>query len=74
MYKYSIKQHLWNILLAVDYLANAIAGGDPEETISQRLGREYPHSFLRKFVDFLFGKGHCEKANQTGTNGKAVIK
>jgi|GEM_PF-758503 len=34
-----IKQWLWNILHAIDILLNAITGGDPEETISSRMGK-----------------------------------
>lgn len=30
---------LWNILHAFDILLNAITGGDPEETISSRMGK-----------------------------------
>lgn len=29
----------WNILIATDQLANALIGGDPDETISSRLGK-----------------------------------
>lgn len=29
----------WNVLIALDQLANALIGGDPDETISSRLGK-----------------------------------
>lgn len=32
-------KYLLNILIAVDQLANTILGGDPDETISSRLGK-----------------------------------
>jgi hypothetical protein len=68
-----IGQYFLNVLIAIDYLANAVAGGDPDESISERLGREWPNSFMRKFVDFLFGKNHCKEAGCKDT-GKAVLK
>lgn len=67
-----LPRYFFNVFLALDYLGNAIAGGDPEETISHRLGREYPNSFMRKLVDLIFGKGHCQRVSETGTNGQAI--
>lgn len=32
-------RYIWNILIAIDQLANAMLGGDPDETISSRLGK-----------------------------------
>ena len=29
----------WNILIALDQFGNALGGGDPDETISSRLGK-----------------------------------
>lgn len=34
-----IKRYFWNILIAFDQGVNAIFGGDPDETISSRLGK-----------------------------------
>lgn len=30
---------IWNVLISIDQLANAILGGDPDETISSRIGK-----------------------------------
>lgn len=67
-------KYLLNILIAVDELGNSILGGNPHETISARLGREYPNSELRKFVDFLFNKNHCRDVADNGDGGEEILK
>ena len=32
-------RYLWNVLLSLDQLGNSLLGGDPDETISSRVGR-----------------------------------
>jgi hypothetical protein len=68
-----VLNYLFNILIATDELANTILGGNPHETISARLGREYPNSFTAKVVDFLFGTNHCKSVAQNGDGGKELI-
>jgi len=34
-----MKKYFWNILISIDQLANTVAGGDPDETISSRVGK-----------------------------------
>lgn len=34
-----MRRWAYNVLIALDQLGNAISGGDPDETISSRLGR-----------------------------------
>lgn len=34
-----IKKWAWNILISLDQLLNTMFGGDPDETISSRLGK-----------------------------------
>jgi len=63
-------KYFWNILISVDQLANTLLGGDPDMTISGRMGRwnVKPEGTVRykisctvcKFLD-LFEKDHCEK-------------
>ena len=57
-----------NILLALDFLGNALTGGDPEETISSRIGKKRVKGkdcvicrFLCKFLDWLDPR-HCRDA------------
>lgn len=34
-----VKKYFWNILISIDQLFNTILFGDPDETISSRLGK-----------------------------------
>ena len=34
-----MRRWVWNLLLALDQFGNALAAGDPDETISSRLGK-----------------------------------
>ena len=51
------------VLIAIDQLGNALLGGYADETISARCWRLHTKSKawfrLFKFVEFLFGSGHC---------------
>lgn len=70
----AVLQYLWNILIWLDQGLNTFAGGHPDECVSARLGREFPNSILRKVVDFVFGKGHCEYVSKYGDGAKSVLK
>ena len=64
-----------NVLVSIDQLGNAIAGGNPDATISARVGyfsetgdcsfRQY-WELLRRIIDFTFypidGPNHCVNA------------
>ena len=49
------------ILIAIDHLANAILFGDPGETISSRIGKNYKGSLLYRILNRI-DKNHCEDA------------
>lgn len=34
-----MSKYFWNLLIAIDQLGNAILAGDPDETISSRMGK-----------------------------------
>ena len=55
--------YILNILVSIDQFVNVIFGGAPDETISSRLGRNYPNSILYKIVNFIFfwQENHCEE-------------
>lgn len=74
-----------NILLAVDQLGNALAGGDPDETISSRLGKIkrdhggiipwWPHP-LAKVLDWCLERidpNHSIDAIEHDEGGDAVV-
>ncbi len=62
-------KYLWNILIAIDQLFNAILGGDPDETISSRMGRWHSMGGWRAVVAMpvcwalnIVDSGHCADA------------
>lgn len=62
-----LKKYIWNVLIAIDQLANALLLGDPDETISSRIGK-IRHK--NKFADFLsrllhlIDKNHVEESRE----------
>ena len=44
---------LFNILVALDQLVNTIFLGDPDETISSRVGKRYNQAEWRWFGNFI---------------------
>lgn len=55
----AFKAYLWRNLIAIDQLFNTIFNGDPDETISSRLGRHLvkdslgPFKWRQKLCKFL---------------------
>lgn len=33
------KRYIWNVLIAIDQFFNTVLGGDPDETMSSRMGK-----------------------------------
>jgi len=66
------------ILVNLDFLANAIWGGDPQESISSRAGK-LVRAGDRKFAYYLcralnfISKGHCEKHIQENEGSDELI-
>ena len=79
----SLVAWLWNVLVAIDQLGNAIAGGNPDITISARVGYFANRSkkrrfrfywlFLEAIIDVTFypidGPNHCLKALEKDPEG-----
>lgn len=66
-----MKKYVWNILIGIDCLCNAILNGDPQETMSSRMGKHLAKhencpvcSFLCKLLNYI-QKDHCVKAIET---------
>jgi hypothetical protein len=59
-----VKQYFWNLLITLDQCCNTILGGDPDETISSRLGKSTNGIgiWARGIVDRIFGPGHCRRS------------
>lgn len=74
-----ILKYIKNILVSIDQLVNAILGGDPDETISSRLGK-YRHKkyvyYIYKLVNFLFfwDNKHCESAIEADEGKDSIWK
>ena len=70
------RKWLWNLLVAVDQLGNAITAGDPDETISSRAGKAKRRGRLwaRSLCWMLdqVDPGHCE-ASVDPTEGKDQV-
>lgn len=65
--KRRFKQYFWNLLIALDQLANTLLAGWPDETLSARTHRkaeagQWFWRMLRAIIDFLFQwdcRNHC---------------
>jgi hypothetical protein len=71
-----VTRYLHNILVAVDQLANTLLGGDPDETLSSRAAKlaEAGLRWPARFIDWLFGRGHCGTAKEPDEGKDSVIK
>ncbi|MGJ7512334.1 hypothetical protein [Variovorax sp. GT1P44] len=63
-----MKPYLWNVLVAFDQLFNALLAGDPDMTISGRMGRAVAEGrcMACRAVCWLLDRvdaGHCARAN-----------
>lgn len=60
-----VKKYIVNVCIALDQLVNAILLGDPDETISSRLGKFKskvpPYQWICWLLD-LIDPGHCDEA------------
>lgn len=45
-----MKRYLWNILVSLDQFGNTLALGDPDETISSRIGKQKREGRLNWFT------------------------
>lgn len=81
-------KYFWNFLIALDQFLNALTGGDPDETISSRLGKarrgdygavyKFATAPLRWFVDLaarvIFGQSdHCAKSIEEDEGRSQVL-
>lgn len=70
-------KYFWNLLIAIDQLANTILGGDPDETISSRVGKlkhkRWWAKLVSKFLDTV-DKGHSDKTQEADEGKDAVVE
>lgn len=48
------RKYILNVLVSIDQLINTIFFGDPDETISSRVGKHYPDTLLAKVINTIF--------------------
>jgi hypothetical protein len=67
-----MKRWLLNVLVALSQLANAIALGDPDETLSSRVGKR--HAWAARIIDrvFWFDPRHCARVSETDEGADAL--
>ena len=81
--KHRIQTYLFNLFIGLDQLLNVVAGGDPDETVSSRLGRIKIRNHGRipwrrpvaKCVDFVLehiDAGHSVAAIEPGKGSEGV--
>ena len=79
-----MKQYIFNLLIAFDQGVNTIFGGDPDETISSRMGKwaqngENNHGLrqpiykIANFIVNLFQKDHFKKSIETDEGRNETI-
>ncbi|UIF90848.1 hypothetical protein [Cupriavidus sp. UYPR2.512] len=72
-----MRRYLWNLLIALDQGANAVLGGDPDETISSRAGKAMREEkrwgcVLCRFLNW-FQADHCVKSIEPGVGANAAL-
>lgn len=72
-----LQRYGWNLLIAIDQLANTILGGDPDETISSRTAKRVKDQrwayYLCRALHW-FDKDHCVKSVEEDEGSRDVIK
>lgn len=65
-YLSALKGYLWNLLVSIDQFGNTVLGGDPDETLSSRMGKYVAKGrgvipcVICKLLDVVFReKDHC---------------
>lgn len=70
-----MKRYLWNILVSIDQFFNTLFGGDPDETMSSRMGKHVDPfcNFVCKLLN-LIQKDHCVRSIEVDEGKDQVFK
>ncbi|MDE4297110.1 hypothetical protein PXK56_18135 [Phaeobacter gallaeciensis] len=71
-----IRLYIFNILIALDQLLNAILFGDPDETVSSRAAKNlhlWHWNLLGDFLEWI-DPGHLKRAIETDEGKNAIFK
>lgn len=72
-----LKKYFWNILISIDQLANTILGGDPDETISSRVGKLKHKRWWAKGISWVLDKidkDHTDKTQEADEGKDGVVE
>ncbi len=70
-------KYVKNILIGIDQLVNAFLFGDPDETLSSRAYKFAAYHGVKwpaRFIDKLFGKGHCAQSEEKDEGQNKVLR
>lgn len=75
--KAKVSLYFWNFLVAIDQLANTLLGGDPDETMSSRMGKNVRAGKCKlcKVICYFLNKidpNHCEKSIEPDEGSRQV--
>lgn len=72
-------RYMWNWLILIDQAFNVLFGGDPDETISSRMGKLVAKDRCKfckwtcRALDFI-DPGHCKKSVELDRGKRTIIK
>lgn len=71
-------QYARNILIGLDQLLGVFFGGDPDETISSRVGKwsasgSIYGKYAEKLLNAIFGKNHCRDCIETDEGKEKIL-
>lgn len=71
-----MRRYFWNLLIAIDQLANAIMLGDQDETISSRAAKRADQAGWRHLCHILewIDPGHLKRALEPDEGDDATLK
>lgn len=74
-----LKRYFWNVLLGLDQFLSVLTGGDPDETVSSRVGKAAAAGsrigrVLEWCLDAVFGAGHCRSSIEEDEGGEKVAR
>lgn len=74
-----MRQYIWNVLISLDQTANTLLGGDPDETLSSRMGKAIAEGRCKLcrpvcWLLHVLDKNHCQKSIDPQEGADEVIK
>lgn len=74
-----MRRYFWNVLLGLDQFLSVLTGGDPDETVSSRVGKAAAAGSpagkaLAWCIDAIFGTGHCQRSIEADEGSYRVAR